>query len=319
MKRLLDETKNFASRLRFHFDARNSRRYRGAGRATSARPDNAGPAAAPPVVAGDAQAVTSCEIRVISTVAELVESYRLRHDVYRALGYLPRVNRSRLELDAYDLSAVPFGAFDPDSGRLIGTLRLIAADHQLVYQPRIQAILADAGDRELTEQVLRPRARPLPGIISDATEHQIAAFNPMRFAVKELSRFIVRPGYRGSGISRGLALMGIAYAMRAAPAVIIAGCLPEHNQMYARYGFGKLPHTGLDHFDSVGRVANTIISRTDVVPEPTRYQLDELLGAIASGMPEHTLELGRDSYARYRFGTPRRSRQGAVESVAEAP
>lgn len=279
-----------------------------------ASPSPVAPSPTPAIAADEAQSATSCEIRVLASVAELVESYRLRHEVYRALGYLQRAHRSRLEIDAYDRAAIPFGAFDPASGAMVGTLRLLTAEPQPEYERMVDSVLTEARDGELTEQASKPRPRPLPGIISDEIDRQIDAFNTMRFAVHELSRFIVRPGYRGGGISRGLALMGFAQAMRPAPAVIIAGCLPEHNQMYARYGFVKLPHTGLDHFDSVGRIANTIISRTDLLPEPTRSQVDELLGVMASGVPEHLLELGRDSRARYRFGAARRTRREPVES-----
>jgi len=266
------------------------------------------------MTAEDAQAATSCEIRVIVSVAELLESYRLRYEVYRALGYLQRFNGAELEIDEYDLSAIPFGAFDVASGQLVGTLRLITTERQADYARMIEHILGEVSDGELAEQALGAPPRPLPAIVSDEIDRQIVAFNSEGFAVHELSRFIVRPGHRGSGISRGLALMGFAQAIRLGPAVIIAGCLPEHNQMYARYGFLKLPNTGLDHFDSVGQIANTIVSRTDMLPQPTQSHLEELLFAMASGMKEHTLELGRDMRALYRFGSaPRRFRRETME------
>jgi hypothetical protein len=84
--------------------------------------------------------------------------------------------------------------------------------------------------------------------------------------------------------------------------------------MYARYGFSKLPHTGLDHFDSVGQIANTIVSRTDLLPQPTQSHVEELLFAMASGVKNHALELGRDARALYRFTTaPRRFKRQTLE------
>ena len=44
----------------------------------------------------------TCEIRALDTAAELIESYRLRYDVYSALGYLRRCNEPKLEIDGYD-------------------------------------------------------------------------------------------------------------------------------------------------------------------------------------------------------------------------
>lgn len=274
--------------------------------AGSERPLDPGPLGSPisPVAAGDTQAATSSELRALTTVAELVESYRLRYEVYRALGYLQRFNSSRLDIDVYDLSAIPFGAFDAVSGTMIGTLRLVTTERQLEYERMIEDILADVSDGELAEQALDPRRWPLPGIISEEVDRQIAAFNTEGLMLYELSRLIVRPGHRGSGVSRGLTQLGLAHAMRSGPAVIIGGCLPEHNQMYARYGFSRLPNTGLDRFNSVGQIANTIICRSDMMPQPTQSHLDELLCAMASGASEHTLEIGRDSRARYRFVAP---------------
>jgi N-acyl-L-homoserine lactone synthetase len=260
----------------------------------------------------DTQAVTTCELRVITTAAELVESYRLRYEVYRELGYLQCFNRSQLDIDPYDAGSIPFGAFDARSGMMIGTLRLITTECQPVYEHLINRILTEASDRELTDHARAPRPRLLPSIVSDAAEQQIKVYNTESFAVHELSRFIVDPRHRGSGIARGLVLLGIAHAMRPAPAILIAGCLPEHNQMHARYGFARLPHTGLDYFDCVGQIANTIIARTDRIPQPTQCQIDQMLCAMASGAPEHTLKLGRDLRALYRFSTPRQVRRGAA-------
>jgi hypothetical protein len=157
---------------------------------------------ASPLAADDARAATSCEIRMIASVAELVESYRLRHEVYRALGYLQRSNRSGLDIDEYDLSSIPFGAFDVVSGTLVGTLRLITTERQQDYAHMVEHVVTEVGDDELAAQALGPPPRPLPAIVSDEIDRQIVAFNTDGFVVYELSRFIVRPGHRGSGISR---------------------------------------------------------------------------------------------------------------------
>jgi len=36
----------------------------------------------------DPRRAPTCEIRALTTVAELVKSYQLRHEIYGALGYL---------------------------------------------------------------------------------------------------------------------------------------------------------------------------------------------------------------------------------------
>jgi predicted GNAT family N-acyltransferase len=257
---------------------------------------------------------TICEIRALETIAELIQSYRLRYEVYGALGYLRRFNRAKLEIDAYDSLSIPFGAFDAISGALIGTLRLITTEAQPGYEYSIRRILADLADEELTQQALGPWQHPLPSILSREIDRQIEAFNTERFVVHELSRTIVRPGHRGIGVSRGLVELGLAYASRRGPAVVIGGCLPAHLPMYAKFGCQQLPHTELELFESVGQIAHTVICRTDVLPQPTRGHVDELLRSMESGDTECTLEISRDSRARYRIAAPRRARRRTRES-----
>jgi predicted GNAT family N-acyltransferase len=256
---------------------------------------------------------TVCEIWPLDTAAELIESYRLRYDVYGALGYIRRFNESRLEIDEFDSSSIPFGAFDPTSGVMIGTLRLVTTEIQADYERLIRSVLADIADDELTEQASSPRVLPLPSILSEATARQIEAFNTERFVVHELSRTIVRPSHRGLGISRGLMEFGLAHAARVTPAILIGGCMPEHLPMYAKYGYLKLAESGLDYFDSVGQNANTLVCRTDVLPQPARAHIDDLLHSLRSGMAERMLEIGRNSCALYRFSAPRRARRRTIE------
>jgi hypothetical protein len=150
-------------------------------------------------------------------------------------------------------------------------------------------------------------------IVSDEIARQIDAFNRDRFVVYELSRTIVRPSHRGSGVSRGLMQLGLAHAARFSPAVLIGGCLPEHLAMYARYGYGLLPDTGLDHFDSVGQIAHAVVCRTDLLPQPTRAHVDELLRCLGDGEEDCTLPIARDGRARYRVAEPGRLRRGTFE------
>src|SRR4051794_31789503 len=46
------------------------------------------------------------ELRALASEAELYESYRLRYEVYGALGYLQSFNRSKLEVDIHDRSSI---------------------------------------------------------------------------------------------------------------------------------------------------------------------------------------------------------------------
>ena len=257
--------------------------------------------------------VTTYEIRILTTVRELVESYWLRYDSYSALGYLQCSNLAKLEIDPYDLMSIPFGAFDAASGRMIGTLRIVTSELQPVYERLVSRVLTEFADHDLTEQALGGRPHRLPAIVTDEIDRQIDAVNPGRFPVHEMSRFIVHPDHRSSHVSRGLAHLAFAYAMRSGRAVFIAGCQPRHVRLYASYGFVQLPHTGVDFHASVGQFANTIICRSDALPRPMQSQVDGLLRSMADGAPEHTHELSRDSRVVFRLAAPRRVRRRTIE------
>src|SRR5262249_25167306 len=61
---------------------------------TSAGSTSSNPSASP-------RPAKTCEIRMLASPEDLVESYRLRYDVYNSLGYLQRFNAARLDIDEY--------------------------------------------------------------------------------------------------------------------------------------------------------------------------------------------------------------------------
>lgn len=185
-------------------------------------------------------------IRRLRNPAEVLDSYRLRHEVYGRLGYLnPTVAQADIELDQYDSRAIHFGAFGAD-GSLVGTLRLV-----------------------LTAPPHEPYPDPgaLPSITSDPVAHSLHKLNVTQLPVRELSRAVIHPAHRGSGIFRGLVEFGIAHA---APALLVGGCLPEHLAMYAKYGYRQLPDTGLEWFEGVRQTGIVIVCDTNHLPEPMR-------------------------------------------------
>ncbi len=271
---------------------------------TSPEPQRTSPEPQPTSVA--ARHAASCEYRALTTSAELIESFRLRHDVYSALGYLQRASTSGLEVDAFDLVSIPFGAFDPETGAMIGTLRLITTEISAEYEHLLACALGEICDRTLTDQALATRSRVLPSIISDRIARGVAAFNAPQYPLYELSRLVLHPGARGAGISRGLVLLAMTHAMRSSHATLLASCLAEHIVRYERYGFLQLPDTGRAYFDSVGQIANAIIARTDCLPEPFRSELDDLVTAAESDADDCRLEFARDTRAVFRFVSPHR-------------
>jgi predicted GNAT family N-acyltransferase len=228
------------------------------------------------------------EIKQLDTLEELVQSYRLRYEVYADLGYLRHANTSKLEIDEYDAWAIPFGAFDATSRTMIGTLRLVTKQPQSDFSRLVQEVLELFADDSLAMQARAPRPHILPSIVSDKIHQALAAFNTKNFIVCELSRCVVGRNFRRSGVSRRLMELGLAQASFGGTALLIGSYLPEHLPMYAKYGYLKLPQTDLEMFDSVGQIAVAGVCRTDRLPQPTRSHVDELLRSMRMNTPEHS-------------------------------
>lgn len=218
----------------------------------------------------------ACEIRVLATPGEHTAAYRLRHDIYTAMGYRPG-RAAGLEIDEFDTRAVPAGAFDPATGALIGVLRLVTTERQPRHERIIRQIVADAGDGDLARVTRAGPGTLLPSAVSGAVLAQVRALTPAGSGLFELGRGIVRDGYRGAGVMRRLIEFGIACAARAGPATIIGSCLPAHVAFYARHGFAPLPGAGLESFPSVGQDGYVLIGYSDRLPEPTQAHVNQLL------------------------------------------
>lgn len=260
-----------------------------------------------------APATSVYEIRVLHSLTDLLESYRLRYDVYLDLGYLDHPLESRLEIDPYDIYAIPFGAFDLVSGEMIGTLRLIYNEVQLGYEALVRRVLEDFADPGLVARATASTHGHLPSVLSPRIADRVDTCNTARFPLVELSRGITHPAHRGTGVARGLMELGIAHAMQHGHVFFVGGCVPEHLPMYARYGYQALPNTGLDHFDHVHQDACVMVCRTDVLPEPTHTHIHHLLECMQSGAAEMTRELGRSSQAFYPLAAPHRARRRTME------
>jgi predicted GNAT family N-acyltransferase len=275
-------------------------------------PDDAG--ALPPLVDdrgvfperwGDASlakpsASATFEIRELGTLEDLICSYRLRYEVYADLGYLSP-NNSGLEIDPYDAWAIPVGAFDTGTGKLMGTIRLITSGRQGRYARLVDEVLVLLADDLLKMRARAPRPHAFPSIASDKIDRALAVFNTDRLPVAELSRCVVDRKFRGSGVARGLMERGLAIAASGGPAVLVGSFLPEHLPMYARYGYQQLPQTDFDLFDSVGRVAIAGVCRTDKLPQPTRSNVEELLRSRGTKAGERITRTDCGACDRQRF------------------
>jgi GNAT superfamily N-acetyltransferase len=223
------------------------------------------------------------QVRVLAPVPELlVESFRLRYGVYRQLGYVAAAGTG-LDVDAYDECALPLGVFAVATQELVGTMRILRSEPWPKYQAAVRSVVTQAGDATLTARAFGQRVATLPSIGSPEIGQRLVAVAG-GLPIYELSRLIVRPDHRGTGLFRRLLEAGMALAWCSSPALLVGGCLSRHAPIYGRYGYRPLrSDAGEDYFAGVGQVGCVLTCHPSDVPEPTRSRVDKLVQKIAEG------------------------------------
>jgi len=187
-------------------------------------------------------------VRELQSEAELLACFRLRHRVYRVMGYIEEdVEQvsSRMEIDWCDTRAIHVGAFEINgaSERLVGTARVTCTD----------LLESEYGDRvrDLASQDRVLRRRMETGVMT----MQLPVFQSMRSQrmndlyadaivceknCGELSRVIVSPDHRGSGLANLLVKFAIYQANRGNVDPLLLECLEIHERIYNAFGFRRI-------------------------------------------------------------------------------
>ncbi|MCG8586925.1 MAG: GNAT family N-acetyltransferase [Pirellulales bacterium] len=186
------------------------------------------------------------DIRPIDDEYELAKYYRLRHKVYRTMGYL-NVKKasvsSKLEIDGCDANAIHLGAFEKCGGfqRLVGTARILLAQSDETHWADWTRSLLKS-DRTL-RVIVRNESIPLglPVFQSQALNDELQESLERELLCAELSRVIVEHPYRGAGLSRRLVKTAIKEAEKARVDRLYLECLRLHEPVYRKYGFRTIP------------------------------------------------------------------------------
>jgi GNAT superfamily N-acetyltransferase len=202
--------------------------------------------------------VVDYEVAPIARAVDLAAAFRLRHRVYRVMGYLePETESCKSQLDIHwtDLASLQLGAFVRDAtdrSELIGTARIVFTpgpsrdrrlDRMRDQQRRWTSDLLEA-DRSLRRQVDRERSQfatlSLPAAYTVDLSGDLAEAYRNQQLLGELSRVIVREEYRGCGVSRQLCERAISEARLVGAVRLFLECLELHQGFYERYGFESL-------------------------------------------------------------------------------
>lgn len=197
-------------------------------------------------------------IKEVSSQEELMSCLRLRHQVYDLLGYLkPEVSagKLRIDIDYHDGMSLHFVAIDNASGLVVGTFRLILP-HQpwgLVgsgtqslkdvfrsHQEWFRSISQDVPETSIRLSLMDAGPTPLPMLRNIRLSEQWRELLIKAAFGAEISRVIVDPRCRGSGISRALVHVAVVRAIDLQRKALFAECFPNHTAMYQKYGFEEI-------------------------------------------------------------------------------
>ncbi len=188
-------------------------------------------------------------IRALASEAEMMEYFKLRHRIYRIMGYLDQkaeFARSGMEINECDPNAIHIGAFaqsGPNKGKLIGTARLVGLERLDEQAARWTANLARS-DPILRSKLKYPMALGLPVFQSmyDSMKTRAGGYVDLLTREKcgELSRVIVEPAFRGGGIAGALVHFTLLKAFNLGINWFFLECLPVHETIYQKLGFRRI-------------------------------------------------------------------------------
>lgn len=187
--------------------------------------------------------------RPLNQQAEILESLRLRFDVYEKsnIKSLLTHNEFDLDFDAYDLCALHFGLFEegPHQSKLIGSMRVILGDkgpqYDFLHQISKEFNLWSDHFDDLNKY-------PLPymkyGTQGEQLRHAYWLYRSQGKRIIEGSRFTLRESHRNFRnamymLEASSALTFYHYGF--SHAVIV--CCPDLQTLYRRFGFEPLQGT----------------------------------------------------------------------------
>ncbi|MBC8873407.1 MAG: GNAT family N-acetyltransferase [Planctomycetes bacterium] len=190
------------------------------------------------------------EIRANET--EMRAYFRLRHRVYKVMGYLEEeVERatSRMEIDWCDTTALHIGAFELVGAqkKLIGCARVMSTGSlEGACSPNVTA-LANTDATLSRKMETDPMIMRLPIFQSMRSPYVNDLFVETITADKkcgELSRVIVVDKYRGYGLANLLVKFAILRANGRDVERLLLECLQVHERLYNKFGFKKIEGEG---------------------------------------------------------------------------
>jgi GNAT superfamily N-acetyltransferase len=194
------------------------------------------------------------EVRLIRKQHELLDYFKLRHRIYKIMGYLEReieVTASQMEINWCDTISLHIGAYErigEQRDLLVGTARVVvgtvadACNRPALLASYDQWVTTLASHDPVLQRALIKGVLPLQlPIFQSQKLAQIFLHALKRNEVcGELSRVIVTEEYRGAGLSSRLVEFALAEAAKIGVNRMFLECLDIHESLYGRLGFKRI-------------------------------------------------------------------------------
>ncbi len=199
------------------------------------------------------------KIRKLQSEDDFSQYFKLRYKVWTEMGYLTaqkQCTKSQFELDYTDRTALPIGIFNQNQ-ELIASARLVfPAGRESYHVSLIKKIIAAIGDEKLIGNFNYPKILKHPFDLLEC----FCGFNDyfarlVRKSIRnaEVSRVIVAPEYRHSGLGEVLVDSLISMARQEKLQLIFLACKKDHQGFYEQCGFKIVEGVESDRFADIGQ------------------------------------------------------------------
>jgi GNAT superfamily N-acetyltransferase len=200
-------------------------------------------------------------VRELQTKADFGKYFSLRYNVWKEMNYLPPSQdcaNSQWELNFTDRTSFPVGAFD-GAGSLIGCARLVyPLGQRSSHISVIESCIADRNDLSLAKVFESPRSLTHPFDLLESLEGFDEYFKGLvrrRLRYAEVSRVIVHPAHRSTGLGEVLVDSLVSLAIERQVNVLFLACNEGLQGFYEHCGFQVLPGLHCDRFAGVNAPA----------------------------------------------------------------
>lgn len=197
------------------------------------------------------------KIRTLQSEDDFCQYFKLRYQVWSEMGYLPadkQCTKSQFELDYTDRTALPIGIFNQNQ-ELIASARLVfPAGRESHHVSLIKKMIAATSDEQLKGNFNYPKTLKHPFDLLEC----FCGFNEyfarlVRKSIRnaEVSRVIVAPEYRCSGLGEVLVDSLISMALHEQLQLLFLACKKEHQSFYEQCGFKTVEGIASDRFADI--------------------------------------------------------------------